>query len=217
MARRYDAPAVRRLGPLVLSIDVSGSMDYNVGEGATRLTSAFAVGMALAWVCRRQGRPFGVYVWSDSRDALVDLKDGNLRHWSPGRPWVDFPKFYRDMRRGGGGTESDLPFRVFPEQVWPRLPGALRKKADHVVITDCVLSVEGRIARWYKNWAAAGGVRTFLVAVGVDDERVAMLRQHRIDHPTYPHRTAFEMADRAWCVSDPAGVGAPLFSELTSV
>lgn len=138
--------APEAMGPIVVSVDESGSMD---GE---RIEAAKGLALAMASIARAQKRPFLLCAWSGtpeirtasgSPDAIVE--------------WLE--AFF------GGGTTLEGPLFTLPTTAWPK--GIIGAKADHIIITDDDVSVKADTLSDYKLWAKLNHVRTFGIGVGV--------------------------------------------------
>lgn len=135
------------MGPIVVSVDESGSMD---GE---RIEAAKGLALAMASIARAQKRPFALVAWSgtpeirvahgESPDAVVEWLEG----------------FF------GGGTCLDGPLHTLPTEAWPK--GPIGAKADHIIITDDDVGLDDDLLASYQAWAKDNGVRTFGIGVGV--------------------------------------------------
>lgn len=134
------------MGPIVVSVDESGSMD---GE---RIEAAKGLALAMASIARAQKRPFLLCAWSGteeirtasgSADAIIE--------------WLE--SFY------GGGTVLDGPLHTLPTTAWPA--GPIGAKSDHIIITDDDVGLSDELLAGYKAWAKAGHVRTFGIGIGV--------------------------------------------------
>lgn len=134
------------MGPIVVSVDESGSMDGD------RIEAAKGLALAMASIARAQKRPFLLCAWSGteeirtasgSPDAIVE--------------WLE--TFY------GGGTVLDGPLHTLPTTAWPA--GPIGAKSDHIIITDDDVGLSDELLAEYKAWAKAGHIRTFGIGIGV--------------------------------------------------
>ncbi|MDB4881261.1 MAG: hypothetical protein JWL95_27 [Gemmatimonadetes bacterium] len=134
------------MGPIVVSVDESSSMD---GE---RIEAAKGLALAMASIARAQKRPFLLCAWSGTEEIRT----------ASGSPdaivaWLE--QFY------GGGTVLDGPLATLPATAWPA--GPIGAKADHIIITDDDVKLGDDLLASYTAWAKANGVRTFGLGVGV--------------------------------------------------
>ncbi len=134
------------MGPIVVSVDESGSMS---GE---KIQAAKGLALAMASVARSQRRPFllsafsgtpEIRVASGSPDSIVE--------------WLEH--FY------GGGTVLDGPLHTLPSTSWPA--GKIGAHSDHIIITDDDVGLSDELLADYQAWAKKMGVRTFGLGIGV--------------------------------------------------
>jgi uncharacterized protein with von Willebrand factor type A (vWA) domain len=134
------------MGPIVVSVDESGSMDGD------RIEAAKGLALAMASIARAQKRPFLLCAWSGTDEIRT----------ASGHPdaivaWLE--EFF------GGGTILDGPLHTLPTTAWPK--GPIGAKADHIIITDDDVGLSDELLAEYKAWAKEGHVRTFGIGVGV--------------------------------------------------
>lgn len=138
------------MGPIVVSVDESGSMD---GE---KIAAAKGLALAMASIARAQRRPFLLSAFSGTAD--IRTASGN----DPEAVITWLESFI------GGGTILDGPLRTLPTAAWP--VGPVGARADHIIITDDNVGLSDELLAEYRAWAAKGGVRTF--GIGVDTRSV---------------------------------------------
>jgi uncharacterized protein with von Willebrand factor type A (vWA) domain len=142
------------MGPIVVSVDESGSMsvDESGSMGGEKIEAAKGLALAMASIARAQKRPFLLSAFSGtaeirtasgSPDAIVEWLEG----------------FY------GGGTCLDGPLHTLPTTAWPA--GPIGAKSDHIIITDDDVGLSDALLTEYQTWAKTMGVRTFGIGVGV--------------------------------------------------
>lgn len=137
-------------GPIVVTVDESGSMN---GE---KIENAKALALALAWIAKQQNR------WC----AMVGYSGGcstNTVVLPPGRwdqvqllDWLEH--FY------GGGTDRDVPLVELPDE-WAGI-GAPRGKTDIVMVTDALAHIGDQIIERWNTWRAGETVSVDLLLVG---------------------------------------------------
>ena len=142
----------KAMGPIVVSVDESGSM---YGE---KVEAAKGLALAMASIARAQKRQFILAGYSgETRIRLADPTPDGIIAWCEA--------FL------SGGTNCDMPCQSIREH-WPE--GAFGKQADHIIISDAEVWYNNRadkhvMDRWlddYKRWAKAGNVRTFSLVIG---------------------------------------------------
>jgi uncharacterized protein with von Willebrand factor type A (vWA) domain len=143
------------MGPIVVSVDESGSMDGD------RIEAAKGLALAMASIARAQRRPFLLSAFSGTADIRT----------ASGSPdaiveWCE--KFY------GGGTVLDGPLHTLPTTAWPA--GPVGAKSDHIIITDDDVGVSDGLLAEYHAWAKKHGVRTFGIAIDVRGEPKTLAR-----------------------------------------
>lgn len=136
------------MGPIVVSVDESGSMR---GE---RIEAAKGLALAMASIARAQKRPFLLCAWSG--DPTIRTVTGEA---GPEAiiDWLEH--FYN------GGTDLVGPLHTLPTTAWPQ--GFVGKRSDHIIITDDDVGLDDDLLSEYKLWAKLVGVRTFGIGVGV--------------------------------------------------
>jgi uncharacterized protein with von Willebrand factor type A (vWA) domain len=144
------------MGPIVVSIDESGSMDGD------RIAAAKGLALAMASIARAQKRPFVLCAWSGSReirtvngtagpDAIIE--------------WLE--AFF------AGGTILDGPLATLPETAWPQ--GYVGKQSDHIIITDDDVDLPDELLHSYRRWAKTLKVRTY--GIGIDTRHATTLEK----------------------------------------
>lgn len=140
----------KQMGPIVVSIDESGSM---YGE---RIAAAKGLALAMAGIARAQKRPFLLVAWSDGWPIRVvrdtDGPDAIVE-------WLE--------QMQNGGTNLKYPLYDLTTEAWPT--GKVGAAADHILVTDAQVSIEPWLLDHYRIWAKATNVRTFGIAIGVRD------------------------------------------------
>jgi uncharacterized protein with von Willebrand factor type A (vWA) domain len=137
----------KAMGPIVVSIDESGSMSGD------RIAAAKGLALAMASIARAQKRPFMLVGWSDGPISTVSGDAGSdaLVEW--------LASFQ------GGGTNLKGPLWTLTTEGWPE--GKVGGQADHIIITDGEVECEPWLLDHYKAWSKGTNVRTFGIAIGV--------------------------------------------------
>lgn len=143
------------MGPIVVSVDESGSMMHN-----GKIEAAKGLALAMASIARAQKRPFLLCAWADQPDGGIRTASG-----SPDAivEWLE--EFF------SGGTHLQGPLHTLPMMSWPA--GPIGARADHIIITDDDVGISDELLDSYTSWAKAKGVRTF--GIGVDCRRTTTL------------------------------------------
>jgi uncharacterized protein with von Willebrand factor type A (vWA) domain len=133
------------MGPIVVSVDESGSMD------GAKVEAAKGIALAMASIARAQKRPFMLAAYAD--DETIRVADGTpdgIVSWCE--------EFL------SGGSDCDLPLSsVRPH--WPK--GPVGAQADHIIIGDEeVTAATPEYLAEYMAWAKANKVRTFSIIIG---------------------------------------------------
>lgn len=136
MCREYHATEPVAKGPILVSVDESGSMS---GE---KVHTAKALALALAWIARQQKRWCGLVAYSgDSGERLLALP--------PGR-WNEVAVMDWLAQFIGCGSSLDVPVR--------ELPGYYQKlrapvgKTDVIFITDAICRIPARLQEEFCAW-----------------------------------------------------------------
>ena len=123
-------------GPIILSVDESGSME---GDKAH---TAKALALALAWVARMQRRWCALVAYSgDSGERLLALPPGR---WDEAALMGWLEQFI------GRGSTLDVPVREMPD--YYRQLGAPAGRTDVVFITDALCHIPGELRERFNAW-----------------------------------------------------------------
>jgi uncharacterized protein with von Willebrand factor type A (vWA) domain len=136
------------MGPIVVSVDESGSM---TGE---KIEAAKGLALAMASIARAQKRPFLLCAWADQPEGGIRTASGSadaIVEWLEGM--------------FGGGTDLQGPLHTLPTTAWPA--GPVGARSDHIIITDDDVGLPDDLLESYRAWAKHMGVRTFGIGVGV--------------------------------------------------
>lgn len=153
MCREYHATEPVGKGPIVVVVDESGSMH---GE---KVHTAKALGLALAWVARRQNRWCALVAFSGgTKGRTLALPPGR---WDEGA-LADWLEAFL-----GGGTTCDVPLVELPNTYWPMFvcQGLSRGKTDIICITDAIVDVPPGIVQSFNAWKAKEQVRMIALII----------------------------------------------------
>jgi uncharacterized protein with von Willebrand factor type A (vWA) domain len=149
MCREYRSTEPVGKGPILVSIDESGSME---GEKAHM---AKALALALAWIARRQHRWCGLIAYSgDTGERLLPL--------SPGK-WNDAALADWLAAFIGGGSSLDVPVRELPDY-WVKI-GAPAGRTDVVLITDAICRIPSQVRETFQAWKSRAKARVLTLVV----------------------------------------------------
>lgn len=134
--REYRATEPVAKGPILVSVDESGSMS---GEKAH---TAKALALALAWIARQQRRWCGLVAYSGrSGERLLALPPGR---WNESAVMDWLVEFI------GGGSTLDVPVAELPDY-YQRL-GAPVGKTDVILITDAICHIPKKLREPFLAW-----------------------------------------------------------------
>jgi uncharacterized protein with von Willebrand factor type A (vWA) domain len=136
------------MGPIVVSVDESGSM---AGEA---IAAAKGLALAMAWIARQQRRPCLLVGFSGTAEV----------HACPSDSPDDVIAWCRHF--WDGGTVLDGPLATVPTEHWPLLPREARGRADHIIITDAEVDCPDELRASYRAWAERERVRTYGLVIG---------------------------------------------------
>jgi uncharacterized protein with von Willebrand factor type A (vWA) domain len=159
------------MGPIVVSVDESGSM-----YGA-KVEAAKGLALAMASIARAQKRPFLLAGYTNhQRIRVADPTTDGIVAWCEA--------FL------SGGSDLDMPLESIRPH-WPK--GKIGARADHIIIGDAEIdAATPQFLDDYRAWAKQMNVRTFSIIVGgarpgalgaVSDGGVWCLPQLDLDNP----------------------------------
>jgi uncharacterized protein with von Willebrand factor type A (vWA) domain len=158
MCRLYRGFEPVAKGPVIVSVDESGSMAGEKGH------TAKALALALAWVARHQERWISLIAYSgDSGERLLALPPGR---WDEAALLDWLAQFI------GHGSSLDVPVREMPD--YYRRLHAPRGKTDVVFVTDAICRVPGDIGQRFLDWKKE--VRARLISLVIDSEPGDLMR-----------------------------------------
>jgi uncharacterized protein with von Willebrand factor type A (vWA) domain len=152
MCREYHATEPVAKGPILVSVDESGSME---GE---KVHTAKALALALAWIARQHRRWCGLVAYSgDSGERLLALP--------PGR-WNEVALMDWLAQFIGMGSNLDVPVRELPD--YYRKLGSPVGKTDVIFITDAQCRIPAKLQEEFVHWKEQ--VQARLISLIIDDE-----------------------------------------------
>jgi uncharacterized protein with von Willebrand factor type A (vWA) domain len=152
MARDYRCVEPVARGPIIVSVDESGSMS---GEKAH---TAKVLALAMAWIARQQKRWCALVAYSgDTAERLLPLP--------PGR-WNEMKVADWLCAFIGGGSYMDVPVREMPG--YYRQLDAPRGRTDLLFITDAICRLGEEVKRPFMAWKQS--VQARLITLVIDSE-----------------------------------------------
>jgi uncharacterized protein with von Willebrand factor type A (vWA) domain len=136
MCREYQATEPVAKGPILVSVDESGSMAGEKGH------TAKALALALAWIARQQRRWCGLVAYSGATgERLLALP--------PGR-WNEIAVMDWLAQFIGGGSSLDVPVRELP--AYYQKLGAPVGKTDVILVTDALCRIPAKLQDQFCAW-----------------------------------------------------------------
>lgn len=150
LCREHHATEPIGKGPIIVSVDESGSME------GPKVHTAKALALALAWVARSQRRWCGLLAYSgDSGERLLALPPGR---WDESSLCDWLSAFI------GRGSSLDVPVREMPD--YYRRIGAPQGVTDLVFITDARCSIDTATRTRFLMWKQSSQAR--LISLVID-------------------------------------------------
>jgi uncharacterized protein with von Willebrand factor type A (vWA) domain len=150
LCREYHATEPVGQGPILVTVDESGSMS---GE---KVHTAKALALALAWIARRQRRWCGLVAYSgESGERLLGL---------PPRRWDEAALMDWLSAFIGRGSDLDVPVRELP-RMYPEL-GAPAGRTDVVILTDAKVRIPPALQEQFNEWKASVKARVLSLVIG---------------------------------------------------
>lgn len=155
MCRQYRGVEKKAKGPVVITVDESGSMS---GE---KVENAKALALAMVWVAHHENR-YACLIGYSGGDAP------NVLVLPPRKPLPDqlmdwLEHFY------GAGSNRDVPIKELPE-IWDSL-GCPKGKTDVISLTDAVCHIPPAMAADFRAWKDAEHVKYYVMVIGGYDEK----------------------------------------------
>jgi uncharacterized protein with von Willebrand factor type A (vWA) domain len=159
LCREYRSLEPVGKGPVVVSVDESGSME------GSKVHTAKALALALAWVARSQRRWCGLVAYSGgSGERLLALPPGR---WDEGALCAWLSAFI------GGGSDLDVPVREMPRMF--RELGAPPGATDLVLVTDARARIPAEARASFDAWRRSAGARVVALVVGAAPGDLALV------------------------------------------
>jgi uncharacterized protein with von Willebrand factor type A (vWA) domain len=152
MCREYRSTEPVGKGPILVSVDESGSMEGD------KVHTAKALALALAWIARQQHRWCGLIAYSgNSGERLMALP--------PGR-WNEVALM--DWLEGflGRGSSLDVPVRELPD--YYRRLHAPAGQTDVILVTDALCHIPGELQARFKDWKQQVKARVISLVIESD-------------------------------------------------
>ena len=150
LCREHHAVEPVGKGPILISVDESGSME------GSKAHTAKALALALAWVARQQRRWAGLIAYSGgSGERLLALPPGR---WNE-TVLCDWLSAFI-----GHGSDLDVPIQELPRMY--KEIGAPPGETDLVIITDARCRIPSELQKWFWNWRASARVRAVALVIG---------------------------------------------------
>ena len=147
--REYRATEPVARGPILVSVDESGSME---GDKAH---TAKALALALAWVARQQRRWCALVAYSgDSGERLLALPPGR---WDEGAVMDWLEPFL------GMGSSLDVPVREMP-RIYQQLE-APAGKTDVIFVTDAICRIPPELQARFLEWKRSVRARLITLVI----------------------------------------------------
>lgn len=155
MTREVRATEPVGKGPIVVTVDESGSMDSN-----DKIETAKGLALALAWIARKQKRWCVLVGFSGGKEGtycVLNPKSGSNNEQEL-LDWLEH--FY------GGGTTLDVPLDMVPAK-WDEFvaAGMLRGKTDCVMITDGLVNIPADIKARFLDFKVREKVKLTTICV----------------------------------------------------
>lgn len=148
MSRKYRGIEKVGKGPIIVSVDESGSM------AGDNIESAKAIALTFGWIARQQKRWIAFSGFSGTEKVCVLTMP-------PGR-WNEEKVIEWLTHFFGGGTTMEGPCVTIPS-MWQQFinQGMPRGKVDHVIITDAEVGISDGMAHGYREWCKKEKVSTY--------------------------------------------------------
>ncbi len=163
LSKKYQSREKLGKGPIVVTVDESGSMEGD------RISAAKGLAAALGWLARRQNRWFAGVSFSDNNFSDNNYGPGLPAHFiGKTKKWDQVPFIEWLLHMYWGGTDPDCPLVHVPFTIWPYLisHGLPVGKTDHLIITDGCMDVPEKMAGNYRDWAEKNQVTTWGIFIG---------------------------------------------------
>ena len=149
LCREYHSTEPVGKGPIIITVDESGSMN---GEKAH---TAKALALALAWIARQQGRWSALVAYSgDSGERLLALPPGR---WNEAALADWLTAFI------GRGSDLDVPIRELPRMYseMKAPPGV----TDVILVTDAICQIPAEVRERFCAWKRSAQIRAIALVI----------------------------------------------------
>jgi uncharacterized protein with von Willebrand factor type A (vWA) domain len=167
MEREHRSVEPVAKGPIIVSLDESGSMQ------GSKIETGKALALALAWVARQQRRWVGLLAYSgDSGERLLPLPPGR---WDEGKLADWLCSFI------GHGSFLDVPVREMP-RYYSQLK-APQGKTDLLFITDALCRIPCEVKDGFLRWKISVQARLVTLVIGSEPGDLATISDevHRVN------------------------------------
>lgn len=162
----FDARESVGQGPIVVRIDISGSMGntlpgasrYGIPEGVKAIEWAIAAGLALAVVAKKESRDLNIGLFDTQMKAEWTFWKGKLE-----------PEEVLQLASTtvGGGTDFEVPLQSALDRICSTAPEDKGfEKADIVFITDDACNVSSTFLERYKEEKERHNIKTYGIQIG---------------------------------------------------
>jgi len=141
-------------GPIIVSIDESGSMNGN------RIIIAKSICLAMIWLAKHQKRWTSFYGFSTGSDFNNFLFDGKKLNQ---KNLIDFICHFFS-----GGTTANVPLELVPSDYQKNIEkyDLQTGSIDHIIITDCCMYIDQKMIDTYNKWSEENNVTTYTIVIG---------------------------------------------------
>jgi uncharacterized protein with von Willebrand factor type A (vWA) domain len=150
MCREYRGVEKKGRGPIIVTVDESGSMS------GPKIIAAKALALAMAWLAHHQRRWIMLAGFSGGSEGTRLIAPPGKLDQAALMDWC--AHFY------GGGTTLDVPLDRVPS--WYDEARAPEGKTDCILITDAIVSAPRQLIENYKAWAARAKAQTYAIVIG---------------------------------------------------
>lgn len=149
LCRAYQSSEPVAKGPIIVSLDESGSMQ------GSKIETGKALALALAWIARQQRRWIGLCAYSgDSGERLLPLPPGR---WEEAKLMDWLCEFI------GRGSSLDVPVREMP-RIYQQLKAPVGD-TDVIFITDCLCRIPQEVQKHFLEWKQSVKARLITLVI----------------------------------------------------
>jgi len=159
MIRDFESNDPAGLGPIVVVVDESGSMQ------GSKIEHAKAIGLVFAWLARCQGRWCGLVSFSGGTGHYVLGLSPDTSKTSELLQWAS--SFI------GGGSDQDLPVSEMPA-IFEEINGP-EGKTDLVYISDAQLKISAKHAEAFLKWKVSVNAKLTSLVIGTEPGDLATI------------------------------------------